>query len=143
MYAFFGLAAIKQALPYFRKYISRSLDSNEYVMLNAIFILIIVSTYTFVVKNKSVGHLLNKYRDMTIIEIGAMFLLAMVTVITTMVIFNLDKSYNTPALNSIYLKSLGVIFLMMIGIFLFGESYKMHQLMGVGLVASGIYLVSS
>ena len=80
---------------------------------------------------------------MTIIEIGAMFLLAMVTVITTMVIFNLDKSYNTPALNSIYLKSLGVIFLMMIGIFLFGESYKMHQLMGVGLVASGIYLVSS
>lgn len=143
MYSFIGLAAIKQALPYFRKYISRTLESNEYILLNAIFIFIIVATYTFVVQNSTVSRVFDKYANLSLIEIGTMFLLAMVTAFSTMVIFNLDKSQNTPALNSVYLRSIGIIFLMLIGIFIFGESYKPQQLLGIGLIIAGIYLVST
>lgn len=142
---FIGLSFIQQFRPYFRKYISKTLDTHEYFFLNTMMILFIISLYIFYLltsKKTTFSKIVSNIQSLNFTEIGCLFMMAVLTVISSLLIFDLDKNYNTPLLNSVFLRSISTIALIFIGIFVFKESYQYHQYFGIFLIISGIYLTS-
>jgi drug/metabolite transporter (DMT)-like permease len=142
---FIGLSFLQQFRPYLRKYISNILDKHEYFFLNTIMILFIISlyiVYLLTTKKTTFHKIKTNIQSLSCKEFGCIFLMACLTVISGLFIFELDKNYNTPLMNSIFLKSLSTIALIFVGIFIFQEFYHIHQLFGIGLIILGIYLTS-
>jgi drug/metabolite transporter (DMT)-like permease len=79
---------------------------------------------------------------MNLMQIGCIFILAAVAVITTLSIFHLDKHYNTPLLNSVYMQAFGIVMLLVIGIFMFREQYKWNHFVGILVILLGIYITN-
>ena len=141
-----GLTLLKQFRPYFRKHISNILDRHEYFLLTAIMILCIIIIYILylilISGTASLEKMVNNVSKVSGLEMCAIFMLSCLTVISGLLIFELDKNHNTPLMNSILLKSFSMIAVVSIGVFIFGERYKMHQVFGVGCILAGIYLAS-
>ena len=142
---FIGLSFLQQFRPYLRKYISNTLDKHEYFFLNTMMILFIISlyiVYLLTTKKTTFSKIISNIKSLTYTEIGCLLVMASFTVISGLLIFDLDKNYNTPLMNSIFLRSISTIALIFIGIFVFNESYQSHQLFGIFLIILGIYLTS-
>lgn len=140
------ISFLQQFRPYFRKHISNSLEYHEYLLLNSLcisFIVIVYLLYLYNARKLSVSKMITNYGTLTLVEIACILMLSLFTIISGMFLFELDKNHNTPLLNSLFVKSAGTIALVCIGIFMFEESYKLHQFIGIGLILIGIYLASS
>lgn len=146
MYSIFlGLAFLNEFRPYFRKYISNSLDNHEYFFLNALIIIFIISFYILYLllnKKTTFSKFISNIYSLSYTEISCVFILALLAVVTGLLIFELDKNYNTPLINSVFLRAMSSISLIFIGIFIFKENYKIHQFIGIFLIILGIYLTS-
>lgn len=146
MYSIFlGLAFLNEFRPYFRKYISNSLDNHEYFFLNALIIIFIISFYILYLllnKKTTFSKFISNIYSLSYTEITCVFILALLAVVTGLLIFELDKNYNTPLINSVFLRAISSISLIFIGIFIFKENYKIHQFIGIFLIILGIYLTS-
>jgi|694.fasta_scaffold55378_6 drug/metabolite transporter (DMT)-like permease len=146
MYHFFlGITFLQQFRPYFRKHISNTLDPHEYMLLNAITIMIIIMlyiSYLCITQKTTHSKLISNIQSLTYTECCCILLLAILTVVSGLLIFELDKNYNTPLINSMFLKAISLIALICVGIFIFKEKYKMHQYIGFFLVLCGMYLIS-
>lgn len=146
MYSIFiGLTFLQQFRPYFRKYISNSLDSHEYFLLNTMIILFIISlyiVYLLTTKKTTFSKMISNIKSLKYSEFGCLLIMAVLTVMTGLLIFELDQNYNTPLMNSVFIKSISTIALIFIGMFVFNETYEIHQIFGIFLVILGIYLTS-
>jgi len=146
MYSIFlGLAFLNEFRPYFRKYISNSLENHEYFFLNALIIIFIISFYILYLllnKKTTFSKFISNIYSLSYTEIICVFILALLAVVTGLLIFELDKNYNTPLINSVFLRAISSISLIFIGIFIFNENYKIHQFIGIFLIIFGIYLTS-
>jgi multidrug transporter EmrE-like cation transporter len=69
-------------------------------------------------------------------------MLALLTTISSISMMTFDKHYNTPLLNSIMLKTFGMISLILVSIFVFKEKYTYMQMLGMVLTITGIYMIS-
>ena len=142
----FGLTFLKPLRPYFRKHISDILDHHEYFLLSTMMILFIIFMYiaylVFISQTTTVGTMLKNISCLNCTEVIAIFVLSCLTVITGLLVFELDKNYNTPLMNEILLKSMSTIAVICVGVFIFKEKYKIHQIFGIGLIIVGIYLAS-
>lgn len=142
---FLGLTFLQQFRPYFRKHISNTLDPHEYFLLNTIAIMALISMYIaflLFTKKTSCGKIMSNIKTLNGSEIGCILMLALLTVISGLLLFELDKNYNTPLINSMFLKAVSMIALVCVGIFIFKENYKIHQFIGIFLVILGMYLIS-
>jgi drug/metabolite transporter (DMT)-like permease len=143
---FFGITLLNQFRPYFRKYISDTLDHHEFFLLSAIMILFVITLYIIhlihISGHTSMSTLMGNMAKLSYIEVFAVFILSTFTVISGLLIFELDKNHNNPLVNSIILKALSMIAVVCVGVFVFEEKYKMHQVLGVGLIILGIFLAS-
>ena len=63
-------------------------------------------------------------------ELFVVFVLSCFTVMSGLVIFELDKNYNTPLLNSIFIKAISLISVICVGVFIFEEHYKIQKITG-------------
>ena len=147
MYAlFFAITLMNQFRPYFRKHISETLKHHEYYLLSALMILFVIVSYVihliFISGETSSGTLMLNIAKLSYIEILAIFVLSIFTVISGLLIFELDKNHNTPLMNTILLKSLSSIAVVCIGIFMFKERYEWSQILGICLIVIGIFLAS-
>lgn len=144
MYPFlFGIALLQQFRPYFRKHISDRLDPHEFVFLNTLSIGLVVSIYLIYLsftEQHSFSKMFGKYTMLTFLEYVCIFLLALLTVFSSIFIFHLDKYYNNPFLNSIFIKASGMIMLVLVSIFIFKEKYTMNQIFGVAIILCGIFI---
>jgi drug/metabolite transporter (DMT)-like permease len=86
--------------------------------------------------------MLVKYSNLTLIEYCCIFILAFITVSSSIFIFYFDKNYNNPFINTIFLKAFGMIALLAVSIFVFEEKYKWTQILGVVIVLLGLYLTT-
>ena len=68
--------------------------------------------------------------------------MALLTVVAGLLIFELDKKYNTARMNSMYLKALSTIALVVVGVLIFKENYTIHEVLGVVLILVGMYMTS-
>ena len=82
-----------------------------------------------------------KYKSLTLTQLIFALLIGVVTILSSLVILNLDKYYNTPLINSMILKLLSAILLLLSGVFIFNEKYNYKQIIGLILaVVGGILL---
>jgi drug/metabolite transporter (DMT)-like permease len=78
---------------------------------------------------------------MTYTQIGALILLGMFTVVSSLVLFNIEKNFNTPTINHVLLKALSLVALFAVGVFIFNESYTTSHLLGIGVTITGIVIL--
>ena len=130
--------------PYFRKSLLLTLDPFEYLFLNSIVICILCITYLayrILFHNHKIELILNKYANMSPYQYLFAFIIACITIMTSMIIFSMDKYYNTPLVNNILFRIVSVILLLFTGVAFFGERYSYLQIFGFSLVIIGGSLV--
>lgn len=139
-----GITFFKSLNPYFRKYILNILESHELLFINTLVISIIVfSVFLYrVFFDKTFYKTLERYKQLSTGHYACIFFIGIFTVFSTLFMYDFDKNYNTPFLNSIFIKVASIMFLFLVGVFLFEESYSWKQVLGVILTLSGIYLVT-
>jgi drug/metabolite transporter (DMT)-like permease len=145
MYFLFLTSFLKSFNPYLRKHILNSLESHEYLFLNTFiisFFVFIYFLYKLIFHNYSLNNLLNRINNLTILHIICFIIIAFITVISSIVIINFDKYYNTPLINSLLSKGILTILLLLFGIFIYNEKYNYKQLFGIFLIVLGLFLIN-
>lgn len=140
-----GLTLLKSINPYFRKHILNTLSGHDLLIINTLFI----GTIVFIIIlykcffDKSIIDTLNNYKKLSFTQIVCLFSLAGLAVVSSLFVFELDKNYNTPLINSLFLKIASVVALGLVSIFIFREKYNWKQIIGMLLAILGVYLVTS
>lgn len=140
-----GLTFLKSLNPYFRKHVLGILSGHELLFINTFFISIIVLLF-FIYKflfDKSFHKTIENYKKLSAGHYTCIFIIAALTVFSAVLLYEFDKSYNTPFLNTIFMKVASVVFLFLVSVFLFKEEYSIKQILGIALTIAGIYLVTS
>jgi multidrug transporter EmrE-like cation transporter len=78
---------------------------------------------------------------MSYTQIGALVLLGVFTAASSLFLFNVEKNFNTPAVNHVLLKALSLLGLFAAGLFIFNESYTTNHLLGIGVTITGIVIL--
>ena len=145
MFHFVVLTGIlKTFSPYLRKNILLTLDPHDYLFLNTFIIFIfsvIYLLYKIIFQNHSFENMIHKYTTLSLTQVLFALLIGFVTIVSSIVIINLDKYYNTPLINSMIMKILSAILLLFTGIFIFKEKYSYKQLIGLLLALIGGFLL--
>ena len=141
-----GVSIFKSFTPYFRKHVFDTLTSEEFLFMNTLFISVLVSIYFFYrlhYKNRgNLGAVLNNYRNLSTTQLLSIIFISSVAVLSSIFIFEFDRNFNTPMINSIYMETLTTMCLLLVAVFLFEEKYSLVQISGVFLVMLGAYLLS-
>jgi len=140
----FGISIMKSLRPFFKKNVLKSeIDEDDFLFLNTFFIslfVIIYFIYNFT-KKKKVDF--NKFKNMKPVELGSMIGVSLFTVISTILVLQMDKGYQTPFINSMLTKGFSTIFVIAIGMIIYKENYNMLQILGIAFILTGTYLISS
>ena len=142
-----GVSLFKSFTPYFRKHIFATLSGEEFLYVNTLIIFLLVLLY-FIYKTsqrkiKNVHDIFKNYKQLTLSQFLAILFISCIAVLSSVFVFEFDRNYNTPLMNSIYLESLTTISLIIIAIFLYNEKYTYKQICGFFLVIAGIFLISN
>lgn len=131
---------LKTFSPYLRKNILLSLDPHDYLFLN-VFIIFIFSLIYLIFKiffeNHDIIKMISKYKSLSLTQVVFALTIGIITIISSLLVLNLDKYYNTPLINSMLLKLLSAGLLLLTGIFIFKEKYNYKQLLGLFLAVIG------
>jgi drug/metabolite transporter (DMT)-like permease len=145
-YYLFGLSILKSFTPYFRKHILNTLNSHDLLFINTFFISIVVLCIflynLFFDKKKPLIETFNNYSKLSTTQILSLCVMAFLAVGSSIFIYEFDKNYNTPLINSMFMKIASTISLIFIGVFLFEEKYSWKQIIGVFLTILGIFLIA-
>jgi drug/metabolite transporter (DMT)-like permease len=141
-----GTSLLKSVTPYFRKHILGTLTSEEFLLLNSCIIFLIV-VLIFIVKiltgkqHETLKEIINHYCKLSYTQVICITIIALLTVCTSLFIYELDKKHNTPLINTILLRFGSVIVLIFVGIFIFGEDYNWIQIVGILFAVLGVFLI--
>jgi drug/metabolite transporter (DMT)-like permease len=140
----FGISIMKSLRPFFKKNVLKSdIDEDDFLFLNTFFIslfVIIYFIYNFT-KKKKVDF--TKYKKMKAVELGSMIGVSLFTVISTILVLQMDKGYQTPFINSMLTKGFSTIFVIAIGMIIYKENYSLLQMLGIAFILTGTYLISN
>jgi len=140
----FGLTALGSVRPYFRKHVLDTLDPHDFLFLNAFIIAILIGIYflyTYYFNHSVVKKTFKNCLSLNYTQFGAILVLGVFTIFGTLLLLDADKNYNTPAMNSIMFKSVSMIALFLIGVFIFEEEYSVKQIIGIVLTIAVILLL--
>ena len=146
MYQFLAITSLLKTFnPYFRKHILDSLEAYEYLFVNTFLVVVFVFIY-FIYKicthDDICNKLKNKIYKLTHLQIFYFIFIAFITVISSIVIINLDKNFKTPLMNSMISKGLAAILLLFVAMIIYKEKYNLTQLFGVFLTVVGLILIN-
>ena len=141
-----GTTFLKSVVPYFRKHVLGTLNSDEFLLLNSSIIFIIV-LIIFIIKiflgeqQETFKQIINNYKKMTYSQVICISIIASLTVVSSLFIYELDKKHNTPLVNTILLRSFSIISMILVAVFIFDEKYNWMQILGVVLAIVGVFLI--
>jgi hypothetical protein len=141
----FGITIFDLLRPYFRKHVLKSLENHEFLLLNTIVILSITITYIvyeFIFDKEFLKTTFHNCKNLSCWQFLSLFLVSLLTVLSTLLLLELDKKHNTPAVNSIILKSFSLILLFIVGIIMFNEQYSTKQILGIIVTILGIMILT-
>jgi drug/metabolite transporter (DMT)-like permease len=142
----FGLSILKAFTPYFRKHALTTLNSHDLLFINTLLIFSIVfAVFLYKLlfdKSKPLIETFKNYNSLSFTQVGALILMAFLAVGSSIFIYEFDKNYNTPLINSIFMRAASTISLILVGAFLFEEKYSWKQIIGVFLTILGVFLIS-
>ena len=144
MYSYLlAITIIKSINPYFRKHILNVINGAEMVFINTFLIACIVFTislYTFIFDNKQFNKTIDNYKKLSITHYCCILAIATFAVISNLLLFTFDKTFNTPFLNATFIKVGTVLLLFFTGIFFFEEEYNDLQCLGIFFIIIGFFL---
>ena len=123
-----GVSLIDICRPYLRKQLLQTLNPLEYMFLNTFLInavLIMYFSYIFVNQKQIIDSAVIQYNKLSVKQLCSISFSSVSTVASTIMLLDLDKKYNTPALNNIIIKSSSIVAVFFIGYFFFQETYSM------------------
>jgi len=137
-----GITLLKSLSPFFRKHILTTLHSHELLFLQTFFISIFVFFYLLY---KWIYHKTPFQNIGTLhwTQMMCIFMIALVSVLSSILLFEIDKRYNKPIMNTLFMRVGSTVALLLVGIFVFKERYSFWQILGLVLIILGIYLVGS
>jgi drug/metabolite transporter (DMT)-like permease len=142
----FGLSILKSFTPYFRKHVLTTLNSHDLLFINTFIIFLIVFVFFLYKllfdKSKPLIETFKNYKSLSFSQLGALFVMALLAVSSSIFIYEFDKNYNTPLINSMFMRTASTISLILVGIFMFEEKYSWKQILGVFLTIFGVYFIS-
>ena len=142
----FGLSILKSFTPYFRKHVLTTLNSHDLLFMNTFIIFSIVFCFFLYKllfdKSKPLIETFKNYKSLSFSQVGALFVMALLAVSSSIFIYEFDKNYNTPLINSMFMRTASTISLILVGIFMFEEKYSWKQILGVFLTIFGVYFIS-
>jgi len=139
-----GLSLIDICRPYLRKQLLQTLNPLEYMFLNTFLInavLIMYFSYIFVNQKQIIDSAVIQYNTLSVKQLCSISFSSVSTVASTIMLLDLDKKYNTPALNNIIIKSSSIVAVFFIGYFFFQETYSMKQIVGIVTMVSGFCMI--
>jgi drug/metabolite transporter (DMT)-like permease len=113
--------------------------------MNTIVILSITVTYIiykFIFDKDFLKTTFYNCKNLSCWQFFSLFLVSLLTVLSTLLLMELDKKHNTPAVNSIILKSFSLILLFIVGIIMFKENYSAKQILGIIVTILGIMILT-
>jgi drug/metabolite transporter (DMT)-like permease len=147
MYPFiFGLTIIKSINPYFRKHLLNILDSHDLLFINSFFISLIVFfifLYKLFFDKKSLKTIAENYQKLTLSHYICILLISILTVSSSLLLYEFDKKYNTPLMNTMFIRCISILALFFTGFFLFKEKYNWKQILGLVFIIIGFFLTSA
>jgi len=138
------LSVLKSINPYFRKHVLMTLDSHELFFINSIVIFTLVAfwgLYKYIFE-KTAYKSIENYKKLSLTQLAAILIICILSIFSTIFVYEFDKYYNTPLINFIFTKFVSVIALIAVGIFIFKEKYTIKQIFGIILAIIGIYFVT-
>jgi uncharacterized membrane protein len=139
-----GLSLIDICRPYLRKQLLQTLNPLEYMFLNTFLInavLIMYFSYIFVNQKQIIDSAVIQYNRLSVKQLCSISFSSVSTVASTIMLLDLDKKYNTPALNNIIIKSSSIVAVFFIGYFFFQETYSIKQIVGIVTMVSGFCII--
>lgn len=137
-----GVTLLKSMSPYLRKHLLLTLESREYFYLITFSIFIwSVIIFLFFENNKSIKQMITNYQNLEYTHYICIFIITLLIIMSSLFLFELDKQYNTPLVNSLLLKSISIFVLIVTSLFIFGEKYTWIQIAGIFMTFTGITLV--
>lgn len=139
-----GVTMLKSIRPVFKKNVMQSIDNYSYLLLNTLFISIFVMLYFIYLNSKNVKftQVVDNCKSMNVVQVISMILISFLTIISTILVMNMDQSSLSTTSVTI-MKSISSIILVLLGIFIYKEKYNFTQIYGVILTIVGIYFISS
>jgi len=140
----FGLTMLKSLSPYFRKHILTTLHSHELLFVQTFFISIFVLLfflYKFYLDRENV--MIKNIYALKWTQLCCIFFIAILTVLSSILLYEMDKKFNTPLINAIFMRVGSTIALLFVSIIIFNERYTISQIIGFIFVLFGIYLIGS
>jgi len=139
------VSLLKTFTPYLRKHILDSIEEHEYMFINTFFIALFVFLY-FIYKiiyhDDMLDKLTNNIYNLTFLQVIFFMLIAFITVLSSMVLVNLDKNYNTPLINSMLSKGIAAVMLLFVATMIYKEKYNLQQVFGIILTVIGLILIN-
>ena len=143
----FGVSILKSLRPFFKKNVLKTIDEDDFLYLNTFFICLFVILYfiysTRIKKNKEKKNVFDKYKNLKPVEVISMVFVSLFTVISTVLVLQMDKGYQTPFINAMLTKGFSTILVILIGMIVYKENYTKLQMFGIGLILLGTYFISS
>ena len=144
----FGVSILKSLRPFFKKNVLQTIDEDDFLYLNTFFIGLFVIAYfiystRFKKDNNKKRTVIDKCKNLKPVEIISMMIVSLFTVISTVLVLQMDKGYQTPFINSMLTKGFSTILVIVIGMVVYKENYSMLQMLGIGLILLGTFLISS
>lgn len=137
-----GTTFLKSLNPYFRKHILNTLDPREYFYLNSFFVFILmILIFIFFETSETIEKMVSNYKKLKISQMACIVMISLLLVLSSLLIYELDKNHNTPFINNMLLKTGSVIVLITVSVCIFGEKYTLKQIIGILLIFIGMYLV--
>ena len=137
-----GITTLSSVRPYFRKHILDTLDPHDLLFIQAVTISIFVLlyfAYVYFADYHKIKETYNNCCKLSNTQIIALTVMSMLTVFSSLLIFNIEKHYNTPFVNNILLKGASIVLLLLVSIFIFNESYSVAHTVGIILTIAGIF----
>ena len=122
--------------PYLRSHIMTAVASWEFVFLNSLVIGTLSFIYAYVYKQEN----LSKLMTLSWTHYAAILGIGAATVLSTLVFLSYESA-NVLKTNFLWRGISSVVFVLS-GLFLFGEKLEMNQLVGIGIIIAGSFLVS-
>jgi drug/metabolite transporter (DMT)-like permease len=147
MYRFIlGVALLKSLNPYFRKHLLTTLNTHDLLFINTFLIFIVVFVffaYKCIIEGpKSIQETFKNYNKLSNTQFLSLLVMAFFAVCSSMFLYDLDKNYNTPLLNNIFLRIASIFAVIFVGIFIFEEKYSWKQFLGIFITFFGVYLLT-
>ena len=141
-----GNSLFNIAKPYCKKHALNNLDATEFIFMNTFFITLILTVYFIYIVIQDKEYFTNMYDkcfNLGKTEYFAIIAFSAITISSTFLTVNMDKTYNTPVINKFMMKAITTIIMICIGIYMFEESYSYSKIGGIALIVLGVYLLSN